>query len=164
MKTTLTTLIILTSKHLFVAAQGRSKQRTIMGRLANLNEIVDTKEGHAHIVTKTKWLYIFPMPHTGIITYPSSGGEWKQNGTFIKWSTNDPVLLINLHDSIVRLVKEFGVSGLAEITNSLKMTEQVWKRFGGAGSGMQEMVEMAAKEGINFPLSPDVLKYIKKIH
>ena len=51
-------------------------------------------------------------------------------GTFIKWTTNDPAVLATMHDAIVRLVVEVGISGLFEIANCVKMTEQVVGRLG----------------------------------
>jgi len=41
------------------------------------------------------------------------------------------------------------------------MTEQMWKTFGEAGSGLRDMVKMAAEDGVEFPLPDDVIKYIK---
>lgn len=101
------------------------------------------------------------MPHTGVTPYPCSAGDLAQLGTFIKWTTDDPVVLASLHEAIVRLVQEIGVSGLVEIRNSARMTEQVWKKFGGSGSGLQNVAEMAAQEGAPFPIPADVLKYVK---
>lgn len=93
--------------------------------------------------------------------YPCSAADLKRLGTFIKWTTDDPAVLAKLHDSIVCLVQEVGIAGMMEFANSAKMTEQIWKRFGGAGSGMQEVVEMAAQDGVSFPVPADVIKYLK---
>lgn len=122
-------------------------------------KVLDTNEGQVHVLTKRRWLYIFPMPHTSVT--PRSGANLKRLGTFIKWTTDDPAMLATLHDAIVRLVEEVGISGLVEIANSAKMTEQVWKTFGGAGSGLHEIVKQAAQDGVSFPVPEDVLKYIK---
>ena len=70
-------------------------------------------------------------------------------------------MLAHLHGAVVRLVQEIGVSGLAAIRDSARMTEEVWQTSGGQGCGLQLMVEMAAQEGIDFPLPSDVLKYVK---
>jgi hypothetical protein len=123
--------------------------------------IVYGKEGQAHISTKSRWMGLVPMPHTGVLPYPCSAGEIKRLGIFIKWTSNDPVVLEKLHDSIARLVREIGVSGLAEIRDSARMTEGVWKTFGGKGCGLQQAVEMAAQDGVVFPLPADVLIYVK---
>ena len=102
------------------------------------------------------------MPHTGVIPHPCSAADLKRLGTFIKWTTDNPAVLAELHDSIVSLVQEVGVAGMKEIANSARMTEQVWKRFGGAGSGMHEVVEMAAQDGVSFPMPTNTLKYLKE--
>ena len=129
--------------------------------MSTYSKIIDTKEGQAYVRTKSKWLYIFPMPYTSVMPYPCSAADLKRFGTFIKWTTNDPAVLAQLHESIVHLVQEVGVSGLVEIANSAKMTERVLKTFGGTGSGLQGIVEMAAQSGVTFPIPADVLKYFK---
>jgi len=95
------------------------------------------------------------------MAYPCWGADLKRLGTFIKWTSNDPGVLSKLHESIVRVVREVGVSGLAEIRNSAKMTEGVWKAFSGTGCGLKETVGMAQQEGIAFAVPDEVLKYIK---
>ena len=121
--------------------------------------VLDTNEGQVHILTKSRWLYIFPMPNTSVT--PHNAIELKRLGTFIKWTTNNPVMLSTLHDAIVSIVQDVGISGLVEIANSAKMTERVWKTFGGTGSGLHEIVTQATQDGVSFPLPADVLKYIK---
>jgi len=123
--------------------------------------IVDTKEGQAHVSTKRRWMAVVSMPHTGVTPYPCSAGDLARLGTFIKWNTDDAVVLARLHEAIVRLVQEVGVSGLVEIRNSARMTEQESKTFGGAGSGLLNVAEMAAQEGTPFPMPADVLRYVK---
>jgi hypothetical protein len=81
--------------------------------MSKLSTIVDTSDGQAHVSTKSRWMGVIPMPHTGVLPYPCSAGEIKRVGTFIKWNTNDPATPANLHDAIVRLVQEIGASGLA---------------------------------------------------
>jgi hypothetical protein len=92
---------------------------------------------------------------------PRSGVDLKRLGTVIKWTTSNRALLATLHEAIVRLVQECGISGLAEIANSARMSERVWKTVGGAGSGLHEIVNQAAQDGVSFPVPEDVLKYIK---
>lgn len=130
--------------------------------MSAFSNIIDTKEGQAHISTKSRWLSIVPMPHTGVMPYPCSARDLKRLGTFIKWTTSNPAVLEKLHESIVSLVQEVGVSGLADIRNSARMTEGVWKTFGGAGCGLKETVGMAKQEGIAFPVPDEVLKYVKR--
>jgi hypothetical protein len=129
--------------------------------MSNYSTIAETVEGHAQIMTKSRWMYVVPMPHTSIMPYPCSASDLKRLGTFIKWTTDDPAVLAKLHDSIVSLVQEVGITGMVEIANNAKMTEQIWKRFGGAGSGLQDAVEMAAQEGVTFPMPANALKYLK---
>jgi hypothetical protein len=122
-------------------------------------EVVETNEGQVHVLTKNRWLYIFPMPHTSVM--PRRGSDLMRSGTLIKWTTKDPALLATLHDAIVRLVQEVSISGMVEIAQSAKVTEQVWKAVGGSGSGLQEIVKQAAQDGVSFPVPEHVLKYIK---
>jgi hypothetical protein len=116
----------------------------------------DTSEGQVHVLTKTRWMGFIPMPHTSVT--PHSAADLKRLGTFIKWTTNDPVTLATLHDAIIRLVEQVGISGLVEIGNSVKMTSQVAKTFGGS---WQDIVKQAAQDGVAFPVPDDVLRYIK---
>ena len=117
---------------------------------------LDTNEGQVHILTKTRWLGFFPMPHTSVM--PRNASDLKRLGTFIKWTTKDPATLSTLHDAIVRLVEQVGISGLAEIGNSVKMTSRVAKTFGGS---WQDIVKQAAEDGVAFPVPDDVLRHIK---
>lgn len=122
-------------------------------------EVVDTNEGQVHVLTKTRWLYIFSMPHTSIM--PHRGSALMPRGTLIKWTTNDPVLLGTLHDAIVRMVQEVSISGMVEIAQLAKVSERVWKTVGGPGSGLHEIVKQAAQDGVSFPVPEHILKYIK---
>jgi len=116
----------------------------------------DTSEGQVHVLTKTRWMGFVPMPHTSVT--PHSAGDLKQLGTFIKWTTNDPATLATLHDAIVRLVEQIGISGLVEIGNSVKMTERIPKTFSGS---WHDIVKQAAHDGVAFPVPDDVLRYMK---
>jgi hypothetical protein len=129
--------------------------------MSKYSTIVDNNDGQAHVSTKSRWMGVVPMPHTAVLPQPCSAGDIKRLGTFIKWTTDDPAVLAKLHDAIVCVVREVGVSGLAEIRDSARMTEGVWKAFGGDGPGVQNCVEMAAQEGVAFPLPADVMKYVK---
>ena len=119
-------------------------------------EALDTSEGQVHVLTKTRWMLVVPMPTTSIT--PHNFGDLKSLGTLIKWTTSDPATLAMLHHAIVRLVKQFGISGIVEIRNSVKMTERVAKTFGGS---FQDIVREAAEDGVAFPVPDDVLKYMK---
>ncbi len=117
---------------------------------------LDTSEGQVHVLTKTRWLGFVPMPHTSVT--PRCAGDLKSLGTFIKWTTKDPATLSTLHDAIVRLVEQVGISGLVEIGNSVKMTSQVAKTFGGR---WQDIVKQTADDGVAFPVPDDVLRHMK---
>ena len=94
------------------------------------------------------------MPHTGVLPHPCSAADLKRLGTFIKWTTNDPSVLKDLHQAIVRVVQDIGVFGLRDFTSAAKT-------FGGGGFGLQFMVRMAAKDGLECPIPANVLKFIK---
>jgi len=98
----------------------------------------------------------FPMPHTSVM--PHNAPALKRLGTFIKWSTNDAALLATLHDSIVHLVEQVGISGLVTIKNSVKVTERIAKTYGGS---WHDIIKQAAQEGVLFPVPEEVLRYIK---
>ena len=117
---------------------------------------LDTSEGEVHVLTKTRWMGFIPMPHTSVTPHGVAG--LNRLGTFIKWTTDDPATLAALHDAIIRLVEQVGISGLVEIGNSVKMTSQVAKTFGGS---WQDIVKEAAQDGVAFPVPDDVLRYMK---
>jgi hypothetical protein len=116
---------------------------------------LDTSEGLVHILTKTRWLGFIPMPHTSVMP---QGAALKRLGTFIKWTTRDAAALASLHEAIVRLVRQNGVSSLVEIGNSVKMTERVASAVGG---DWRDIVKQAAIAGVAFPVPDEVLRYIK---
>jgi hypothetical protein len=117
---------------------------------------LDTNEGQVHILTKTRWLGLISMPHTSVT--PRGAGDLKRLGTFIKWTTKDPAALSTLHDAIIRLVEQVGISGLVEIGNSVKMAARVAKTFGG---NWHDIVKQTAEDGVAFPVPDDVLRHMK---
>ena len=94
------------------------------------------------------------MPHTGVLPHPCSAADLKRHGTVIKWTTNDRSVLKDLHQAIVSVVQEAGISGLVDFANAAKL-------FGGGASGMQDLVQMAAEDGLECPLPANILKFIK---
>ena len=92
---------------------------------------VDTSEGVAHILTKTRWLGLVPMPRTSVM--PHRGTELGRLGTAIRWTTKDAATLRTLHGRVLELVQQFGVSGIREIAHTARMTDRVAKTFGGGG-------------------------------
>lgn len=131
--------------------------------MADYSTIVNTKEGQAHISTKKRWMFFFWMPHTGVLPYPCRATDLKQFGTFIKWRTSEPATLEKLHNAIVQLVQEIGVSGLAEVVNSAKAAQQIWRTFGGADSGLQDIARVADQHGIKIAILSEVIEFIKEI-
>ena|SRR5438552_12963896 len=117
---------------------------------------LETSEGQVHVLTKTRWLGFVPMPHTSVT--PHSAGDLNRLGTFIKWTTSDTATLSTLHDAVVRLVEQIGISGLVEIGNNVKMSARVAKTFGGS---WQDIIKQAAEDGVPFPVPDDVLRHIK---
>ncbi|HXM47079.1 MAG TPA: hypothetical protein VN956_04365 [Pyrinomonadaceae bacterium] len=117
---------------------------------------LDIAEGQVHVLTKTRWMGIVPMPHTSVT--PRSPGNLKRLGTFVRWTTSDPSMLATLHAAIVRLVHEVGISGLVEVANSVKATTQVARTFGG---DWRDIIKQAEHDGVAFPVPDDILKYIK---
>jgi hypothetical protein len=139
--------------------QAHGKQLTSFLAMSTHIDEFDTNEGRVQILTTAKWCYVFPMPHTSVT--PRRGADLKRLGTFIKWTTDDPALVLSLHASTIQLVQELGMSGLVETVNTAKTMQQVWKRSGGPGSGLQELVKLAAQDGVSFPIRENLLKYIK---
>jgi hypothetical protein len=45
----------------------------------------------------------------------------------IRWKTTDPIILARLHEAVVRLVQEIGLSGLAELAEAARMTQRAQK-------------------------------------
>lgn len=121
-------------------------------------KVLSTNEGLVHIVTKTRWILFFPIPHTSVM--PHNAPALKRLGTFIKWTTKDETKLSTLHDATVHLVEQVGISGLAEIAKSVKVTERVAKTYGG---NWHDIIKQAANDGVPFPVPDEVLRYIKGI-
>lgn len=124
--------------------------------MASYYDCVDTSEGIAHVLTKTRYLGIISLPRTSVM--PHKGSELGRLGTEITWTTKDAAILRALHSRILELVREFGVSGIREIANSARMSDQVAKTFGGS---WRDVVASAEQEGVPFPMPNDVLKYVK---
>ncbi len=124
--------------------------------MATYYDSVETSEGIVHILTKTRYLGIFPRPRTSVM--PHKGSDLGRLGTAITWSTNDAAILGTLHPRIVELVREVGVSGIREIANSARMSDRVAKTFGGS---WRDVVASAAQDGVPFPMPDDVLRYVK---
>ena len=125
-----------------------------------LFSVLESDEGRIFIVTKTRWMGVFPRPHTSVMPYSTL--QLKRLGTFIRWSARDPESLEKLHNAIVQCVQENGISGLAEFVNGVKKSEQVWKALPESGPWLLEMVRQASEDGVEWPLPVDVLRQIRK--
>jgi hypothetical protein len=124
--------------------------------MATFYNAVQTHDGIAHVLTKTRYLGIVPWARTSVT--PHSRRELASLGTAITWLTKDPVTLRELHERIVSLVTEFGISGIREIANSARMSDRVAKTFGGS---WRDVVASAAQDGVPFPIPEDILRYVK---
>jgi hypothetical protein len=121
---------------------------------------VETLDGTIRVFTNQKgWFGLFLNPHTSIM--PVNFADAGRLGTVILWNTIDPDQLFQLHEAIVKLVQEIGADGVAEIAKGAKLTEQAWKIAGRSGSGFQEAVKQAGQQGISFPISSEILNFIR---
>ena len=116
-----------------------------------------TDEGKVHVITKSRWMGFVHMPHTSVVPYKSA--DLGRLGTFIRWDTKDPAMLGTLHDAVVRLVEEVGISGLVDIANREKKTEHVAKTM---GLSWRELAEEAAKSRAEIPVLDDVLRHVER--
>jgi len=119
-------------------------------------DALETDDGIVHVLTKTRWANLIPMPHTSVM--PHRGTQLARLGTMIKWTTKDPDILATLHSRVVDIVKQVGISGVREIADSARMSDRVAKTFGGT---WHDVVRQAAQDGVPFPLPDDILPYIK---
>lgn len=118
---------------------------------------LDTDEGRVHVLTKSRWMGLVPMPHTSVV--PHKATDVGRLGTYIRWATKDPAMLSTLHDAVVRLVEEVGISGLFEIANREKQTERIAKSM---GISWRELAEEAAKSRDVIPVLDDVLRHVER--
>src|SRR5689334_2679815 len=117
---------------------------------------ISTSEGLVHVVTKTRWLGVLSMPHTSVT--PQGTADLKHMGSFIKWSTTDSSVLSTMHEAIVALVNKTGTSGLAEIGNSVKMTERLACEV---GADWHDIIKQASEDGVPLPIPDEVLMHVK---
>jgi hypothetical protein len=104
------------------------------------------------------------MPRTSVMSAKAS--QFGRTSGCIRWKTTDPLILARLHGAVVRLVQELGLSDFAELADAARITQRARKAFMGDASGaaelaLREIIELAAKDGIVFPVSEDVLRYIE---
>ena len=117
---------------------------------------VETDEGIAHVLTKTRYLGIIAWARTSVT--PHSRRELARLGTAISWLTKDTATLRELHERIVGLVAELGISGIRASADSARMSDHIAKTFGGS---WRDVVASAAQDGVRFPIPEDVLRHVK---
>jgi hypothetical protein len=118
---------------------------------------LETSEGRVHVLTKARWMGFVPMPHTSVV--PHKASDLARLGTYIKWATKDPAMLGTLHDAVVRLVEEVGISGLVDIANSRKRSDRVAKTM---GLSSRDFADEIAKSRAAIPALDDVLRHVKR--
>lgn len=79
-------------------------------------KVLATEEGDVHVLTKTRWWFVFGMPHTSVL--PRAGRDLARYGTVFKWNTRDRTKLALLHEEVCQLVEKIGISGLADVAAS----------------------------------------------
>jgi len=89
---------------------------------------LETNEGQVHVVTRSKWLGILPMPYTSVVPHRTS--DLGRLGTFIRWEPTSYAALKTCHDAVIHLVEERGILGVANIASDEKRNEQVAKTMG----------------------------------
>jgi hypothetical protein len=125
--------------------------------MPSYHDSIVTNEGIVHVLTKTRCLFVVPMPCTSVM--PPRGTELSRLGTSIRWITADAATLRTLHDRVVELVREIGVFGIREIANTAKTTERIAKTI---GATWQNIVKESARDDAPFAMSDDVLHYVKR--
>lgn len=114
-----------------------------------------TDEGRINVITRSKWMVIFPMPYTSVV--PQRSGDLARFGTFIRWQ--DGAALKERHEAVINLVKEIGLSGVASMAEREKNNARVAKEF---GMTYQELVAQAMQSRKSIPDLDNVLKYAKR--
>jgi len=124
--------------------------------LTSLIQTLQTDDGPVHIITRNRWLYIFPLCYTSIV--PNSRKDLGVQGAFIRWNTKDSAIFPSLHAAVVRLVQDVGISGLADIAIGEKRTHRVAKAM---GISYRELCDEAIKSREPMPVLDDVLKHAR---
>lgn len=125
--------------------------------MTSLVKVLETEEGVAHIITRSRWLYVFPLCYTSVV--PTKWRNLVGKGTFIRWNTDDSTRLASLHDAVIRLVDDVGIAGLAEIADREKRTHRMAKAM---GISYRELCDEAIRSRTPIPVLDDVLGHVKK--
>lgn len=123
--------------------------------MAKYLTILQTEEGPVQVVTRSRWLYIFPMPYTSVV--PHRAADLARFGTFIRWQSS--ASLKACHDAVIYLLQERGLSGVADVAAGEKRTARVAKAM---GITYPELVDEAVRSREAIPDLDGVLKYVKK--
>ena len=124
--------------------------------MTSLFKTLQTDEGLVQIITRDRWLYIVPLCYTSVV--PSTRGDLARLGTFIKWNTTDSAMLRSLHEAVIRLVDDVGISGLADIAAGEKRTHRTAKAM---GISYRKLCDEAIKSRDPIPILDGVLKHVK---
>ena len=124
-------------------------------RMATYWTTLETDEGQVHVVSRSRWLYIFPMPYTSVV--PHRTADLARFGTSIRWQNG--AALKTCHEAVISLVKERGLSGVASIAESEKNNARIAKEL---GMTYQELVDQAMRSRGPIPDLDNVLKYATK--
>jgi hypothetical protein len=124
--------------------------------MTTLVKTLQTDEGVIQIITRNRWLYIFPLCYTSIV--PNSRGDLVGRGTFIRWNTTVSAMLPSLHEAVIRLVEDVGISGLANIAAGEKRTHRTAKSM---GMSYRELCDEAIKSRDPIPVLDGVLKHVR---
>lgn len=126
-------------------------------KMTSIFSSLETDEGLVHIITRNRWLYIFPLYYTSIV--PNGRGDLAHKGTFIRWNTSEYTKLPSLHQAVIHLVEDIGISGVADMAVREKQTAHVAKAM---GISYRELCYQAIKSRNPIPVLDDVLKHVKK--
>jgi|SRR5579863_5189983 len=83
----------------------------------NLLTKVETPEGQAIVLTKTRHMFLLKLPRSNVMPF-NAGTFVNQPGFQVRYNTSDPAKLQELHDTMVFMVSSVGwtvLSNLARI-------------------------------------------------
>jgi hypothetical protein len=75
---------------------------------------IETSEGPAIVMTKTKYMFLLSMPRTSVMPF-DAGAFASQPGFQVRYNTSDPAKLHELHETMVFMVSSVGLTVLARL-------------------------------------------------
>ena len=75
---------------------------------------VETPEGKAIVLTKTRYMLLLNMPRTSVMPF-NAGTFVHQPGFQVRYNTSDPTKLQELHDTMAFIVSSVGWSALSRL-------------------------------------------------